>query len=157
MTTRKDTEQQEQRIVKIGVFYDGGFFHHISNYYRYAHPRKQRISIPGLHDFIRQRVAALDGIAPRCAHLVDSPQVLPHAPWAHGHALRRIERVRQWVVLGERERRNARTLCRFRHAAVLCCGYFSIDGKNTGRKKIRSPVVKKAHSLYAGFVFFADG
>ena len=72
MTTRKDTEQQEQRIVKIGIFYDGGFFHHISNYYRYAHARKQRISIPGLHDFVRQRVAALEGIAPRCAHVVDS-------------------------------------------------------------------------------------
>ena len=35
MTTRKETEQLEQleqRIVKIGIFYDGGFFHHISNY-----------------------------------------------------------------------------------------------------------------------------
>ena len=72
MTTRKETEQLEQRIVKIGIFYDGGFFHHISNYYRYAHARKQRISIPGLHDFVRQRVAALEGIAPRCAHVVDS-------------------------------------------------------------------------------------
>jgi len=72
MTTRKETEQLEQRIVKIGIFYDGGFFHHISNYYRYAHARKQRISIPGLHDFVRQRVAALEGVAPRCAHVVDS-------------------------------------------------------------------------------------
>ena len=69
MTTKNE---QEQRVVKIGIFYDGGFFHHISNYYRYAHPRKQRISIPGLHDYIRQRVATLEGIAPRCAHLVDS-------------------------------------------------------------------------------------
>jgi cold shock CspA family protein/uncharacterized LabA/DUF88 family protein len=66
------TMKKEQKILKIGVFYDGGFFHHISNYYRYAHPRKQRISIPGLHDFIRQHAASLDGIEPRCAHLVDS-------------------------------------------------------------------------------------
>ena len=69
MTTKNE---QEQRVVKIGIFYDGGFFHHISNYYRYAHPRKQRISIPGLHDYVRQRVAAIDGVAPRCAHVVDS-------------------------------------------------------------------------------------
>ena len=69
MTTKNE---QEQRVVKIGIFYDGGFFHHISNYYRYAHPRKQRISIPGLHDYVRQRVAAIEGVAPRCAHVVDS-------------------------------------------------------------------------------------
>jgi len=64
--------EQEQRVVKIGIFYDGGFFHHISNYYRYAHPRKQRISIPGLHDYVRERVAAIEGVAPRCAHVVDA-------------------------------------------------------------------------------------
>lgn len=69
MTTKNE---QEQRVVKIGIFYDGGFFHHISNYYRYAHPRKQRISIPGLHDYVRERIAALEGVAPRCAHVVDS-------------------------------------------------------------------------------------
>lgn len=69
MTTKKE---QEQRVIKIGIFYDGGFFHHISNYYRYAHPRKQRISIPGLHDYVRERVAAIEGVAPRCAHVVDS-------------------------------------------------------------------------------------
>lgn len=69
MTTKNE---QEQRVVKIGIFYDGGFFHHISNYYRYAHPRKQRISIPGLHDYVRERVAAIEGVAPRCAHVVDS-------------------------------------------------------------------------------------
>ena len=69
MTTKNE---QEQRVVKIGIFYDGGFFHHISNYYRYAHPRKQRISIPGLHDYVRERVAAIEGIAPRCAHVVDA-------------------------------------------------------------------------------------
>ncbi len=69
MTTQKE---QEQRLIKIGIFYDGGFFHHISNYYRYAHPRRQRISIPGLHDYIRQRVAEIEGISPRCAHVVDA-------------------------------------------------------------------------------------
>ena len=69
MTTQKE---QEQRLIRIGIFYDGGFFHHISNYYRYAHPRRQRISIPGLHDYIRQRVAEIDGISPRCAHVVDA-------------------------------------------------------------------------------------
>ena len=62
----------EGKTLRIGVFYDGGFFHHISNYYRYAHPRRQRISIPGLHAFIRQHAAELEGIDPRCSHIVDS-------------------------------------------------------------------------------------
>lgn len=44
-------------LVRIGVFYDGNFFYHVSNYYSYAHERRARISIDGLHRFIRHRVA----------------------------------------------------------------------------------------------------
>ncbi len=66
------TTNKERKILRIGVFYDGGFFHHISNYYRYAHPRKQRISIPGLHAFIRQHAAEVEGSDPRCAHIIDA-------------------------------------------------------------------------------------
>ena len=49
------------KALRIGVFYDGGFFHHISNYYRYSHPRRQRISVPGLHEFIRVKAAEFEG------------------------------------------------------------------------------------------------
>ena len=45
---------------RIGVFYDGSYFAHISNYYCYQHPRKSRISCSGLHDFIRHQVAAAE-------------------------------------------------------------------------------------------------
>ena len=62
----------ERQTLRIGIFYDGGFFHHISNYYRHAHERKQRISIPGLHNFIRQQAADLEEIEPRRAHIVDA-------------------------------------------------------------------------------------
>lgn len=62
----------EPRLLRIGVFYDGGFFHHISNYYRYAHPRKQRISVPGLHEFIRVHAAECEGIDPAYSHIVDA-------------------------------------------------------------------------------------
>lgn len=44
-------------LVRIGVFYDGNFFYHVSNYYSYAHERRARISIDGLHRFIRNKVA----------------------------------------------------------------------------------------------------
>ena len=48
----------------IGVFYDGNFLLHASNYYNYIHPVKRRLSLGGLHNFIRHRVAEEEGIEP---------------------------------------------------------------------------------------------
>ncbi len=48
-------------LIKIGVFYDGNYFYHVSNFYNYVHERKTRISIKGLHEFIRHKVAELEG------------------------------------------------------------------------------------------------
>jgi len=42
---------------KIGVFYDGNFLLHASNYYNYIHPQRRRLSITGLHNFIRNWIA----------------------------------------------------------------------------------------------------
>ena len=50
---------------KIGVFYDGNFLLHASNYYNYIHPQRRRLSINGLHDFISQRVAEEEGLDPK--------------------------------------------------------------------------------------------
>lgn len=44
-------------LTKIGVFYDGNYFLHVSNYYNYDHPQRRRLSIAGLHQFIEARVA----------------------------------------------------------------------------------------------------
>lgn len=60
------------RLLRVGVFYDGGFFHHISNYYRYAHPRHKRISVPGLHEFIRVHAAECEGVDPAYSHIIDA-------------------------------------------------------------------------------------
>lgn len=49
---------------RIGVFYDGNFLLHASNYYNYIHPVKRRLSLGGLHNFIRHRVAEEEGIEP---------------------------------------------------------------------------------------------
>ena len=46
-------------VLRIGIFYDGYYFYKISNYYKYEHERKSRISISGLHEFIRNEVATL--------------------------------------------------------------------------------------------------
>jgi uncharacterized LabA/DUF88 family protein/cold shock CspA family protein len=50
-----------QKLTRIGVFYDGNYFYHVSNYYNYVHERQSRISIAGLHNFIRQKAAEFDG------------------------------------------------------------------------------------------------
>lgn len=59
-------------LTRIGVFYDGNYFLHVSNYYNYVHPRKRRLSIAGLHEFIRQQVAAEDGGDYNLCHIVDA-------------------------------------------------------------------------------------
>lgn len=59
------------RLTKIGVFYDGNYFLHVSNFYNYDHPRRARLSIAGLHNFIEARVANDVG-NPGNAKIVDS-------------------------------------------------------------------------------------
>ena len=59
------------RLTKIGVFYDGNYFLHVSNFYNYDHPRRARLSIAGLHRFIEAQVAADNGDR-SVAKIVDS-------------------------------------------------------------------------------------
>ncbi len=59
------------RILRIGIFYDGNYFYHVSNYYCYAHPRRSRLSIPGLHAFIKKLVAQKEGVDERFCQIVD--------------------------------------------------------------------------------------
>ena len=47
----------QKKLTRIGVFYDGNYFLHVSNYYAYHHERRGRLSIAGLHDFIRHKIA----------------------------------------------------------------------------------------------------
>jgi cold shock CspA family protein/uncharacterized LabA/DUF88 family protein len=66
------TTPAPSRLTRIGVFYDGNFFHHVSNYYKYIHERRRRISIPGLHEFIRLQVAETEGIPLQYCEIVDA-------------------------------------------------------------------------------------
>jgi len=65
-------EKDKGRLTRIGVYYDGNYFLHVSNYYNYVHPRKKRLSISGLHDFIRQQISAHDGNDFNLCHIVDA-------------------------------------------------------------------------------------
>lgn len=60
------------RLTRVGVFYDGNFFAHVSNYYLHKHDRSARISISGLHEFIRNKVAENEGADPRYCQIVDA-------------------------------------------------------------------------------------
>ncbi|MDR2929175.1 MAG: NYN domain-containing protein [Cytophagaceae bacterium] len=59
-------------LTKIGVFYDGNYFLHVSNYYNYTHERKSRLSVAGLHHFIRNHVAKQEGADVRLCQIVDA-------------------------------------------------------------------------------------
>ncbi len=62
----------QDRMVKIGIYYDGNYFLHVSNYYNYDHPRKRRLSISGLHRFVTSRVAEKEQVPEERCRLVDA-------------------------------------------------------------------------------------
>jgi len=62
----------QDKLVRIGVFYDGNYFLQVSNYYAYGHARRRRLSISGLHEFIRHQVAQEESNDTRLCQIVDS-------------------------------------------------------------------------------------
>jgi cold shock CspA family protein len=62
----------DDKLTRVGIFYDGNFFLHVSNYYSYHHERRSRVSVSGLHDFIRETVAELEGADERFCRIVDA-------------------------------------------------------------------------------------
>ncbi|MFM2286702.1 MAG: hypothetical protein RLZZ543_2199 [Bacteroidota bacterium] len=64
--------QPKDGVIRIGVFYDGNYFLHVSNYYNYFHQRRRRISIAGLHSFIRQQIADEMQVDYSLCHVVDA-------------------------------------------------------------------------------------
>lgn len=63
---------QQDKLIRIGVFYDGNYFLKVSNYYAYGHSRKRRISISGLHNFIKHQVSEEESSDVKLCQIVDS-------------------------------------------------------------------------------------
>jgi cold shock CspA family protein/uncharacterized LabA/DUF88 family protein len=59
-------------VLRIGIFYDGYYFYKVSNYYKYEHERKSRISISGLHEFIRNEVSILTKTDIKQCQIIDA-------------------------------------------------------------------------------------
>jgi uncharacterized LabA/DUF88 family protein/cold shock CspA family protein len=66
------TNSKDLSLTRIGVFFDGNYFLHVSNFYAYVHERKSRLSISGLHHFIRNHVAQQEGTDERLCQIVDA-------------------------------------------------------------------------------------
>ena len=62
----------QKKLTRIGVFYDGNYFLHVSNYYAYHHERRGRLSIAGLHDFIRYKIAEEEQKDKHLCQIVDA-------------------------------------------------------------------------------------
>jgi len=59
-------------LLRIGVFYDGHYFFNVSNYYGFWHDRKARISIDGLHKFIRKEISDATDTDMQMCQIVDA-------------------------------------------------------------------------------------
>ncbi len=69
-------DQPSSGLTTVGVFYDGNYFNHVSTYYKYSHPRHARLSIAGLHRFIRAQIAGLDTPEEKLARASAPPRPL---------------------------------------------------------------------------------
>lgn len=62
----------KNNIIKVGVFYDGNYFFHVSNYYYRAHQRRQRLSIHGIHEYVKHKIAEFENVDKRYVSIIDA-------------------------------------------------------------------------------------
>ncbi|MDD2593595.1 MAG: NYN domain-containing protein, partial [Bacteroidales bacterium] len=62
----------EKDLIRLGIFYDGNYLLHVSNFYNYFHERKSRISLHGLHKYIRYYVSNLENLDSRFITIIES-------------------------------------------------------------------------------------
>ncbi len=62
----------DNKLIKIGIFYDGGYFARVSHYYRHYDARRSRISIKGLHEFVREKIHELEDVEKNYCQIVDA-------------------------------------------------------------------------------------
>ncbi|NLI97369.1 NYN domain-containing protein [bacterium] len=64
--------QEHKSMVRMAVFYDGGYLNEVSNFYKFYHPKQSRISIHGIHRFIRHQVSLLEKVEERRVQIVEA-------------------------------------------------------------------------------------
>ena len=66
------TKEKNPHLTRIGIFYDGNYFWHVSTFYYQFHERKSRLSVGGLHRFLKYQIAQLEGTSPELCKIVDA-------------------------------------------------------------------------------------
>ena len=64
--------KEKKGMVRVAVFYDGGYLNEVSNYYKFYHEKQSRISIYGIHSFIRRQVSSLESVDERRVQIVEA-------------------------------------------------------------------------------------
>lgn len=64
-------DSESSRLIRIAVFYDGNYLLHVSNYYAFHNIRQSRLSLQGLHQFMRHAVAQEHGTVVHRCQIVD--------------------------------------------------------------------------------------
>ena len=67
-----NTKEKKTHLTRIGVFYDGNYFWHVSTFYYQFHERKSRLSVGGLHRFLKYQIAQMEGTSPELCKIVDA-------------------------------------------------------------------------------------
>ena len=67
-----ENQTKNQKNLKIGVFYDGNFVNHISDYYAFRHPLKSRLSLRGLEEYAISEISKREGIDTNYCKIVES-------------------------------------------------------------------------------------
>ena len=62
----------DAKLTRIGIFYDGSYFAHVSDYYLYHHERRARVRIQGMHALIRDEVAKREQTDSRYCQIVEA-------------------------------------------------------------------------------------
>lgn len=65
-------KEKSSKLTRIGIFYDGNYFWHVSTFYYQYHERKSRLSVSGLHTFIKEKIAELEDTTPELCKITDA-------------------------------------------------------------------------------------
>lgn len=66
------TKAKKSQLTRVGIFYDGNYFWHVSTFYYLHHERRSRLSVGGLHRFLRYQIAQMESTQPELCKIVDA-------------------------------------------------------------------------------------
>lgn len=62
----------DDKLVRIAIFYDGGYFNAVSDYYKFGHSRRARLSFDGLNRFVRREIAEREKVDESYCQIVEA-------------------------------------------------------------------------------------